>query len=70
MIDIIIGEVSVEMRDWLDENYSGKYRIRPHIVRFRWAGPQVPISKCQRPEGSEIWFQNDEDALAFKLTWL
>ena len=64
----ITDTLTVEMREWLEENYSGKYFIRRHMVRFKYAGPSVPLEKCMRPQGWEIWFDN-EAAMAFKLRW-
>lgn len=66
--DIILDHVTEEMREWLEENCKGKYSIKPHMIRFRYAGPRVPLSKCQRQEGWQLWF-DDELAVAFKLRW-
>jgi len=69
--DIILDGVTVEMDQWLRENIDKEsYRIKPHMFRFRFAGPKIPLSQCQRQEGWEIYFDNDEDAVAFKLRWM
>ncbi len=68
--DIILDEVTGEMFEWLDENCPEKYRVAQHMVRFKYAGPSVPLDECERCEGMEIYFQDEEDAMAFKLRWL
>lgn len=67
--DIVLDHITEEMEDWLEENCSGKHSVGPHMVRFRYAGPRVPLSQCQRHKGWEIYFDDDAMAVAFKLTW-
>ena len=70
--DMILGkyELTTEMREWLEENLEGKYVIRPNIFRFKYAGPRVPLKDCQRQEGHKLFFESNEDIVAFKLRWL
>ena len=67
-LEIILKDVTAEMRCWLEENCE-HYTIRPHMHRFRWAGPRVLLKDCQRQEGYEIQFDCTEMAMAFKLRW-
>lgn len=71
--DIIIDNITEEMREWLKINVDEKkYLIEPHMFRFRYAGPGVPLEKCQRQKDNwwEIYFDNEDDAILFKLTWM
>ncbi len=68
--DFILKHITEEMREWLEENCDNEYTIVSHMIRFRYAGPNVPLNKCIRKDGWEVNFQNDEMAMAFKLRWL
>ena len=65
----LINIITFQMREWLEENYSGEYFIRRHMVRYKFAGPKVPLSECMRAQGYEIWFNDEAAYMAFKLRW-
>jgi len=67
--DITVDVLTVDMMDWLDELNPDQYHTSPNMVRFRFAGPRVPIDECQRQEGYNIYFKNQDDAVMFKLRW-
>ena len=69
--DIILkkSELTHEIREWLKENLEGKYVIRPNMVRFKFGGPRVKLKDSQRQEGYKVFFESDEDIMAFKLRW-
>ena len=66
---IVLDAYSTEMVEWLEENLRGRYLIVPHMIRTLYAGPNVPLERCQSPRGYEILFQTEEEAMAFKLRW-
>lgn len=64
----IIQNVTLEMFEWLNEHCEkDKYHVEINMVRYRWAGPNVPLEKCQRKEGMKITFSEKSDAMRFKL---
>lgn len=70
--DIIIkkSDLTTEVRKWLKENLDGRYVIRPNKVRYKFGGPSVKLKDCLRLEGYKMFFESDEDIMAFKLRWL
>ena len=69
---IIVEELTSEMREWLNENYESEtdFFITPNMVRYRYAGPNVPLSEQEKQQGHKIVFGDEEKAVAFKLRWL
>jgi len=68
--EILLDVVTQDMKEWLRKTCSGRHYVNPNMVRFRYAGPSVPLSKCMRQQGWKIVFEDEKELLMFKVACL
>lgn len=81
---IVVEQVTDEMKQWFLNQFNlepSKYNIQAHTIRTKYSdcfggpsllkkgGPTHPMGDDFRYNGTEITFQNEEDAVQFKLTF-
>ena len=67
--EIVVEHITQDIEEWLEETCPGRFFITPNMIRFRYAGPTVTLSKCERREGMKIVFENKKELLLFKVAW-
>lgn len=67
--EIIVDFVTQDMKEWLRKTCP-KSCTTPNMIRYRFAGPNVPLSKCMRQHGWKIVFKNEKELLLFKVACL
>lgn len=67
--EIIMEFITDDMNDWLEKTCPGRYLFTPNMIRFKYAGPNVPMDECERQEGTKILFEDEKELLLFKVAW-
>jgi len=67
--EIVLRVVTQDMREWLEQTCPKRHYITQNMIRWKCAGPNVPMSQQMRPEGWKIVFEDEKELLLFKVAW-